>query len=78
MFNLNFVDDWIRTADLWSCKQPLYLKRNIFNFLVWTKVGATLKLVYCCKHLLIPSFLDDLLLLSFFLSLLKEQRLKNL
>ena len=24
MFNINFVDDWIRTADLWSWKKPLY------------------------------------------------------
>ena len=24
MFNINFVNDWIRTADLWYRKQPLY------------------------------------------------------
>ena len=24
MFNINFADDWIRTADLWYRKQPLY------------------------------------------------------
>ena len=24
MFNINFADDWIRTADLWYWKQPLY------------------------------------------------------
>ena len=24
MFNLNFADDWIQTADLWYWKQPLY------------------------------------------------------
>ena len=31
MFNINFVDDWIRTADLWYWKQPLYkLSHNQF------------------------------------------------
>ena len=24
MFNINFADDWIRTADLWYWKQLLY------------------------------------------------------
>ena len=24
MFNMNFANDWIQTADLWSRKQPLY------------------------------------------------------
>ena len=24
MFNINFADDWIQTADLWFWKQPLY------------------------------------------------------
>ena len=24
MFNINFADDWIRTADLWYLKRPLY------------------------------------------------------
>ena len=31
MFNINFANDWIRTADLWSWKQPLYqLSHNHF------------------------------------------------
>ena len=30
MFKINFVDDWIRTADLWYCKQLLYqLSHNL-------------------------------------------------
>ena len=24
MFNINFANDWIQTADLWHWKQPLY------------------------------------------------------
>ena len=24
MFNINFANDWIQTADLWYWKQPLY------------------------------------------------------
>ena len=24
IFNMNFADDWIRTADHWYCKRPLY------------------------------------------------------
>ena len=31
MFNINFADDWIRTADLWNRKRPLYqLSHNHF------------------------------------------------
>ena len=31
MFNLNFADDWIRTADLYYWNQPLYqLSHNHF------------------------------------------------
>ena len=31
MFNINFADDWSRTADLWYQKQPLYqLSHNHF------------------------------------------------
>ena len=36
MFNMNFADDWIRTADLWYWKQPLYQlshNHNHFPFL---------------------------------------------
>ena len=37
MFNINFANDWIQTADLWYRKQPLYqLSHNhcskIYNF----------------------------------------------
>ena len=35
MFNIIFSNDWIRTADLWCCKEPLYqLSHNysvVFN-----------------------------------------------
>ena len=36
-FNVNFADDWIQTADLWSWKRPLYQTtaqrcREILNF----------------------------------------------
>ena len=31
MFNINFANDWIRTADLWYRKRPLYqLSHNHF------------------------------------------------
>ena len=34
MFNINFADDWIQTADLWNRKQPLYqLSHNHFPIL---------------------------------------------
>ena len=33
MFIINFDDDWIRTADLWSGKRPLYqLSHNQYKF----------------------------------------------
>ena len=60
MFNLNFADDWIRTADLWNRKRPLYqlshnhfpafrklnpLKCNLGNMLTGNGCGSVVKTV---------------------------------
>ena len=47
IFNINFWDDWIRTADLWSWKQLLYqLSHNhcpFFTFICCKNCNACLK-----------------------------------
>ena len=49
MFNINFADDWIRIADLWFCKQPLYQMSHkhcpnrdeiLFSFLFKWQIGS--------------------------------------
>ena len=47
MFNINFANDWSRTADLWYRKRPLYQLSHNHNFKVLcyekmaTGAGAT-------------------------------------
>ena len=54
MFNINFVDNWIRTADLWNWKQPLYqLSHNYFPNIILFYKRYLLKDVNCHKLWLI-------------------------
>ena len=41
MFNINFADDWIRTADLWCRKQLLYQLSHNHCYLVLKRDSRT-------------------------------------
>ena len=61
MCNINFADDWIRTADLWYWKQPLYqwatplpllgkiLRQNALQFFV-NIIEFTIKIMTFLKR----------------------------
>ena len=64
MFDINFAVDWIRTADLWYRKRPLYLTNTALFFVCsqWFNLWFNLmrsQLKVCNNILYYFTFLSD-------------------
>ena len=51
MFHMNFAGDWIRTADLWNQKSPLYQLSHNHYPIIWSIViGSLLTFLFLSKN----------------------------